>query len=435
MSSVAPRAAGLAARPAFAEVLRENDYRRLWISGLCLNTARWMDLVILGWLALELTGSPFMVGLAAFARSAPMMFLGPFAGVVADRVHRGRVLLLTQGVGLATAVALALVFAAGRGAYWPLVALEVLFGALWAVDFPARRTVLYSLVGSGRVATAVSLETVSMQLAKMIGPVLAGLGLAKLGPPACFAAMAVCYAVGLAVSLRLGRGPGETPRPAPASVTATLGAGVRAAWEEPTMRAVLVITVLMNVLIFPYQQMLAVFAREVLDAGPEWLGALVAADGLGSLLGALAIASRHGFVAHRQLFAAAVVVTPLLLVAFAGSRWAWVCLALLVVIGAAESGFATMQSTLVLLTAPEDRRGSADGHPVGVHRHPAPRHAVDRPPGHRHRGRAGHRRQQPARLRRHRAAGARALAPPHAAPRRLIPASARRLGDARRAHL
>jgi MFS family permease len=361
VSSVAPRAAALAARPAFAEVLAEDAYRRLWLSGFCLNAARWMDLVVLGWLALLLTGSPFMVGVAVFARSAPMMTLGPFAGVVADRVHRGHVLLLTQTLGLLTALALAAVFASGRGTYWSLVGFEVLFGVLWALDFPARRIALYSLVGPSRVATAVSLETVSMQLAKMIGPVIAGIGLAHAGPAACFAIMAAFYAIGLAVSLTLGPRLGEAGRPAAASVTASLGAGVRAAWEEPTVRAVLAITVLMNVLIFPYQHMLAVFAREVLDAGPEWLGALVAADGLGSLLGALTIASRRGFVAHRRLFAGAVVVAPILIVAFSGSRWRWVCLGVLVLIGAAESGFATMQSTLVLLSAHEERRGGAMG--------------------------------------------------------------------------
>jgi len=117
----------------------------------------------------------------------------------------------------------------------------------------------------------------------------------------------------------------------------------------------------MNVLIFPYQHMLVVFARDVLRAGPEWLGALVAADGLGSLAGALVIASRRGFIPHRRIFAAAVVVAPFLLIAFAGSRWRWPCVALLVLIGAAESGFSTMQSTLVLLSAHEDRRGGAMG--------------------------------------------------------------------------
>jgi MFS family permease len=361
VSSAAQPAGVLAARPAFTEILREDAYRRLWISGLCLNTARWMDLVVLGWLSLQLTGSPFMVGLAAFARSAPMMALGPWSGVIADRVHRGRVLLLTQGLGLGTGLALALLFGSGRGSYWPLVGLEVLFGAMWALDFPARRTALFALVGPGRVATAVSLETVSMQLAKMAGPVLAGIGLARLGPAACFAALAALYGIGLAVSTGLGSKIGHAPPAVRGSLVASLGAGFRAAWAEPTVRAVLVITVFMNVLLFPYQTMLAVFAREVLNAGPEWLGALVAADGLGSLLGALAIASRRGFVPHRRIFAGAVIVAPLLLAALAASRWRWAGIAILLVMGIAESGFATMQSTLVLLSAPEDRRGGAMG--------------------------------------------------------------------------
>ena len=321
-----------------------------------------MDLVVLGWLALQLTGSPFMVGLAAFARSAPMMLLGPFAGIVADRLHRGRVLIFTQSLGVVTALALALIFATGHGGYWPLVGLEALFGILWALDFPARRTALYSLVGPGHVATAISLETVSMQLAKMIGPVLAGVGLAKIGPVACFSAMAAFYAIGLLASLGLSSHIGRVvARAAPGSLTASLGAGVKAAWEEPTVRAVLLITVLMNVLVFPYQHMLAVFSRDVLQAGPEWLGALVAADGLGSLVGALTIASRRGFIAHRHLFVASVLVAPLLLVVFTGSRWRWACVVLLAMIGIAESGFATMQSTLVLLSAPEERRGGAMG--------------------------------------------------------------------------
>ena len=203
MSSVAPPAAALAAPSAFASVLRERPYRRLWVSGLCINGARWMDLVLLGWLAFQLTDSPFMVGLAAFARSAPMMVLGPFTGILADRMHRGRVLVFTQSLGVVTGLALAAAFATGRGGFWPLVGLEMLFGALWAIDFPARRTALYALIGSRRVATAISLETVSMQVAKMIGPVLAGIGLARLGPAPCYIAVAALYALGLLVFIGL----------------------------------------------------------------------------------------------------------------------------------------------------------------------------------------------------------------------------------------
>jgi predicted MFS family arabinose efflux permease len=124
---------------------------------------------------------------------------------------------------------------------------------------------------------------------------------------------------------------------------------------------VLLATIAMNTLFFTYQQMLPVFARDVLDVGPTALGALLAADGCGALLGALAIASRHGYLAHRTLFAAAIVTGPVLLIALSGLPWLPACLALMVVLGVAESGFAAMQSTLVLLSAPEHLRGGAMG--------------------------------------------------------------------------
>ena len=345
-------------------VFREPSYRRLWASGLCVNAARSMDLVALGWLALQLTGSPFMVGLAAFARTAPLMVVGPFTGIVADRVPRGRILLVAQSTGVLTALALVVIFASGAGGYWPLVALEVVFGLMWALDFPARRTALYALLGASRVAQAVSLETVSMQLAKMLGPLAAGVCLARLGPAACFALMSVVYGAGLVASSGLRRqldGPGAPAPVSVVSVAASMRAGLRVAWSTPTVRAVLLVTIAMNTLFFPYQHMLPVFARDVLALGPAGLGALVAADGGGALLGALAIASRHGQLGHRVLFGAAVLVAPVLLVALSGARWLPLSVALLVVMGVAESGFAAMQSTLVLLSAPERARGGAMG--------------------------------------------------------------------------
>jgi MFS family permease len=320
-----------------------------------------MDVVTLGWLALELTGSPFMVGLAAFARSAPLMVVGPFAGLVADRVPRGRVLAVAQATGLVTALALAVLFATGMGGYAALVALEVVFGLVWALDFPARRTALYAVLGPSRVAQAISLETVSMQLAKMLGPLAAGLCLARWGAPASFGVMAAVYAAGLAWTAGLGPrlgGPGDQ---APASVGARLRAGLEAAWTRPTIRAVLLVTVAMNVLFFPYQHMLPVFARDALAGGPGVLGALVAADGLGALAGALAIAARRGHLAHGSLFALGVLVAPALLGALSHARALALCMVLLVLLGLAESAFAAMQSTLVLLSAPERMRGGVMG--------------------------------------------------------------------------
>jgi MFS family permease len=342
-------------------LLQEPSYRRLWASGLLVNVARWVDLVTLGWLALQLTGSPFMVGLAAFARSAPLMVVGPFAGIVADRMPRGRVLTIAQVTGLVASLALAVIFGVWGGRYTVLVAFEVAFGLVWALDFPARRTSLYALLGAPRVAQAVSLETVSMQIAKVVGPLAAGWCLARMGPAACYALMAVMYGGAVAVCVGLSGKLGMPGATVPGSVGASMRAGLQEAWASGTVRAVLLVTIAMNTLFFPYQHMLPVFARDVLAVGPFALGALVAADGLGALIGALVIASGWGRLDHRTIFGSAVMIAPMLLVALAGSRWMGLCVVILLVMGAAESGFATMQSTLVLLSAPERLRGAVMG--------------------------------------------------------------------------
>ena len=350
-----------AGAPAPLEVFRDAGYRRLWVSGCAIYVARWMDLVILGWLALDLTGSPFMVAVAAFARTAPMMIVGPFAGIVADHVAPGRVLAVTQLGALATALVLTVLFGVGAGSYWPFVALETVVGVLWALDFSARRTAIFALLGPGRVAQAISLETVSMQLAKMAGPLLAGACLVRLGPTAAFAMVAALYALGAASAFALRR---RIPRPAargPVDVAASLRAGLHAAWTSPVIRAVLLATIAMNVLVFPYQHMLSVFVRDVLAGGAGILGLLVAAEGLGSLVGALFMAAQRAHLPHARVFAAAILATPAILVAFSLSSWLWLCLILLVVIGVAESGFAAMQTTLVLLSAPERHRGGTVG--------------------------------------------------------------------------
>src|SRR5499425_3072271 len=218
-------------------VLRDPAYRRLWVSGLCSSMARWMDLVAVGWIALQMTGSPFMVAVAAFARSAPMMVLGPFTGIVADRVSRAHLLLVTQAGGAVIALALLAMFAVDAARYWPLVALEGAFGILWSLDFPARRTALFSMLGATRVAQAVSLETVSMQIAKMVGPVVAGAFLRSLA----------------------GGGLGADPRHARERPRRRVGEPNRARGPAHHDRE--------NLLLFPYQQLLSVFAQDVLAGG------------------------------------------------------------------------------------------------------------------------------------------------------------------------
>ena len=343
------------------EPLRDPRYRLLWLTGLAASTARWMDLVVLGWLALALTDSPLMVGVAAFCRTAPMMLVGPFAGVLADRLPRVRVMIAVQALNVVVASALALLFAVGLAGFGGLVALEILLGVAWVLDFPSRRTVLFAVVGRERLTIAVSLESMSMQGAKMIGPLMGGLLLSRVGPAACYLALAGISLGALAAAHRLDRRIALPGAPGGEPLLASLAAGLREVRGHPAILGVLAITVLMNTLVFPYQQILPVFARDVLQVGPVALGLLVGVEGLGALLSSLVIGARANHVKHAPVFAGSSLAAAVLLLAFSASPWYALSLALQLGIGAAESGFGTMQSAIVLLSAPEHARGRAMG--------------------------------------------------------------------------
>jgi MFS family permease len=343
------------------EPLRDGRYRLLWIAGLCASTARWMDLVILGWLALALTDSPLMVGLAAFCRAAPMMLLGPFAGVLADRLPLVRVLIAVQVLNIAAASVLALVFGSGFGGFGVLIAIEAILGIAWVLDFPARRTVLFVVAGRERLTTAVSIESMSMQAAKLVGPLLGGLLLARLGAASCYLAFAGLSLGALAAARRLERRVALPGASGGEPVMDSLVTGLREVGANPVILGVLGITVLMNALLFPYQQMLPVFARDVLRVGPASLGLLVGAEGLGALVTAMVIAARGSGLDHVRVFAGSSLAGTLVLVAFAWSPWYVLSLALQFAMGVVESGFGTMQSAILLLAAPERARGRAMG--------------------------------------------------------------------------
>ncbi|MCC7369421.1 MAG: MFS transporter [Chloroflexi bacterium] len=353
---------GSIARWPALEALHDPHFRKLWLAGLCVNVGRWLDFLVLGWLAFELTNSPFMVGLAAFCRFAPMVVLGLFAGLLIDRLPRGRVLLAVQVSNVIVSCLLALLFATGHGDLWLLIGLETIMGIAWSVDFPSRRTVLFTLVGPKRVTNAVSLESVSMQGTKIVGPVLGGVLLGGFGPVWCYVTLAALYVMALSLTFSLTR-TAKLPaaRPTGESMLAGLVMGFQEARWQPAIFGVLILTVVMNGLVFPYQQLMPVFARDVLNVGPELLGVLVAAGGVGTLAGALWTAGRRDFMAHRQLFAGGCLLGGIMVVVQSFTPDLWIALPIQVAIGLADAGFGTMQSTIVLLASHERARGRVLG--------------------------------------------------------------------------
>jgi predicted MFS family arabinose efflux permease len=301
------------------------------------------------------------VGVAAFCRAVPMMAFGPFAGVLADRLPRVSVMSAVQVLNVLASSTLAILFATGRAGFGILIAIQVVLGVAWVLDFPSRRTVLFAVAGRERLTAAFSLETVSMQVAKMIGPLVGGVLLARYGPAACYVAFAVLSLVAMAATRALARRVTLPPVSGGQAVLESLLGGVREVRRHRTVLGVLAVTVLMNSLVFPYQQMLPVFARDVLHVGPVPLGLLVAAQGLGALLSSVAIGTSGGSAAHGRIFGVSSLAGAILVIAFSLSPWYGLSFAIQLAIGVTDSGFSTMQSAIVLLPAPARAHGRVMG--------------------------------------------------------------------------
>ncbi|MCI0438167.1 MAG: MFS transporter [Chloroflexi bacterium] len=339
---------------------QNHSYRLLWPANFFSYISRWMQMTFLTLLVLELTDSPFLVASVGFFGMIPMLLIGVFGGVMADKVNRKKLLIATQTSSLiVTGIMAGLLFAdAVRFWYAYLAILAVGIGS--ALDMPSRRSLMHDLLGRAGVTNAVALDSIGMHSSKMIGPALAGLLVLLVDFSGGFVVIIAFYLVSLAL-LRTFRLP-ERRRPARSGgVLQNLMEGFRYVRSDSTIMAVILITIFMNFLLFSYMQMVPVIARDDLGVGPGLIGLLMSADGLGALIGGIMIASSVNITRHGLVYFGGSMLALVMLLLFALSPWYASSLAILIVLGLGTAGFGTMQGTIVMLVAPEEMRGRALG--------------------------------------------------------------------------
>jgi MFS family permease len=343
------------------QAFANRGFVRLWLANFLLYTSRWMQMTLLAWLILDLTDSPFLVALVGFFSSAPMFLLGLVGGVLADRVHRQRLLSLTQGTNVTSSFMLTLLLSTGALQVWHAYMAILITGACWALDTPSRRAVIYDLLGLEGVTNAVALDAVGMNASRMCGPALAGVLITLTGVTGGYVAITVFCSIAwmLLWSLRIPQGP--RPERRQQSAWRNLLEGFRFVRENQTIKATLYITVVMNVLLFPYVQMVPIIARDILHVDAALMGMLQAAEGLGALVGAILIASAVHLYYHGRVFLGGSLLALVGLLVFSMSRWYVLSLPVLLLLGLGTAGFGAMQSTIIMLTAREEMRGRALG--------------------------------------------------------------------------
>jgi MFS family permease len=329
------------------------NYRRYFIGQLVSLSGTWMQTVAALWLVLSLTGSGLAVGLTTALQFLPMLLFGAWGGLLADRFSKRKLLMTTQALMAIPALGLFVVTVTGIAAPWMVFVAVFAMGAANAVDNPTRQSFAIEMVGADRVVNAVSLNSVIVQSARIVGPAFAGLLIAGVGIETCFAVNvlsfgAMIFALWGMDPSKLRSGPRATREPG------AIRAGLRYVRATPELAIPLALMALVGTFGFNFQVILPLLARFSFGGGAGVYAALASAMALGSVAGALVTGS-HGRTSPRLIAAAALAFGGAALLAAVAPAMA-LEIAALVLLGAASVTFAaTINSSLQLAVAPHMR--------------------------------------------------------------------------------
>jgi MFS family permease len=344
-------------RPSAFTSLRHRDFRLLWIGQIVSVTGSQMQLVAINWHLYLLTNSALALGLVGAFRAVPIIACSLMGGLVADVADRRRVMITTQTVMLTCSAVLAVVTFGGLKRSWPIYLLTAIASAAWAFDTPARQSLMPALVPAEDFPNAVSLSMLMFQIGMILGPTLAGFVLASHGPGLVYALNAVSF-VAVILGLFLMRG---TARPAGdeertrISVDA-LREGLRFVWRTPiivqTMTLDFVATFFASA-----NQLLPIFAKDILAVGARGMGFLAAAPAAGAVIAGLAMARVGTLKRQGSIVIASVAVFGIATMAFGLSRFFWLSLLMLAITGAADTVSTILRQTIRQLSTPNNLRG------------------------------------------------------------------------------
>ncbi len=346
--------------PALA-VLQNSNFRILWGSKVIHEVARRMELLVLILLLRDITDSYFQLGLLAVFLNAPRPVLSLFSGVIADRLDRRRILIAAHVGYFGIAAVVLVLLMANAIEPWHVFGVVFLQGLAKVLDDPSRRTAMFDVVGAERIANAVALEQGTSNIGKIMGPLAGGILIAVTGFTGAYVLLTVLDLAALLLIVKL-RLPHQVQGTRPQmAVWQSLREGIGFALSNRTVLGVLLISLVMNAMVLRVQEFIPVIATDHLLVGPSMAGLLTSAEGIGSLIGAGIISLTSGIRYHGRLFVAGSLIMAALILAVTWSPWFFVTFALLLLAGIAQSGFSTMQSTILLLSSPAGIRGRIVG--------------------------------------------------------------------------
>jgi MFS family permease len=340
--------------------LRHRNYR-LWFWGQMISLfGTWMQVTAQGFLIYELTHSPAQLGYVGFAAGLPSWFFMPLGGVIADRVRRRTLLLITQTFMLALAFILAALTFLNIVRPWEIVLLAFLLGIVNAFDAPARHAFVPDMVGREDLTNAIALNSTIFNSATAIGPAVAGITYALVGPAWCFMINGVSFIAVIAALCRMKIQPVEKV-PSEASAFQDLKEGILYVFRHPMIRTLISLIVVTSMFGVSFAVLLPAWAVRVLGGDATTNGWLQSARGVGALIGALIIASLGSFNFRGRLLTFGSFLFPLLLLAFSFVRWLPLSLVVLIGTGVAVIFIFNLANALVQTLVRDELRGRVMG--------------------------------------------------------------------------
>jgi MFS family permease len=279
--------------PRMFRTIENRNYRLYFFGQMVSLLGSWLQSVAQAWLVYRLTGSSFQLGLVVFIGQVPLLFLSPIGGLIADRYPRRWVVVATQAISMLLAFVLAVLTLWGHVQLWEILAVAGLQGIINAVDVPTRQALVSEIVDTDNLLNAVALNSSIFSNASSLAPLIAGFLVATIGEGWCFAINGATYLAVIAGLLMMRLEEHKRDR-GPQSALSSLREGFHFVHDTAPIRRILVALALVSLLGAPFTVLMPIFASKVLHAGPRGLGLLMSANGVGSLIGSLLLASRRG---------------------------------------------------------------------------------------------------------------------------------------------
>jgi MFS family permease len=335
--------------------MRHRNFQLFFSGQLISLIGTWMQNVAQAWLVYRLTGSSLLLGSVTFAGQFPVFLTSPLGGIVADRYNRQRVVIATQTASMILAFVFAGLTLSHRITVPEIFVLAILRGIVNAFDIPGRQAFLVEMVGKEDLINAIALNSSMFNGARIIGPAIAGIVVAKIGEGWCFFSDAVSY-IAVIVGLMMMRVAPRAIKPMGSPIEHVIE-GFRFVRETAPIRALLLLLGLVSLVAMPYTVLMPVFADRILHGGPRALGILMGATGLGAMLGALTLATRTGVRGLGRWVTFSCAGFAISLMAFSLSKSFWLSAALLVPVGFCMMLQMSASNTLIQAMVPDELRG------------------------------------------------------------------------------